>query len=201
MFKAVIFDFGGVLVRTTSQAGRERWERKLNIPSGELAQTVFESEVSELASTGKVEEHKVWEYVGEKYHLQPAEVVTLAEDFWSGDSLDLVLVDFLRSLRPNYKTAILSNAWSGARLIFTEKYQLDSAVDMILISAEEGIAKPDPEIYNLAARRLGVQPQEAIFVDDFLVNVRAASTAGLAGILFETTPQVLANIQQLLDHA
>jgi epoxide hydrolase-like predicted phosphatase len=199
--KAVIFDFGGVLVRTVNQAGRERWEKVLNLPHGELSKTVFDSEVAVNATLGKVDEQKIWEYVGQKYHLPPEEVNNLAQDFWSGDRLDMELVDFLRSLRPKYKTAILSNAWSGARLTFTHKFQLDNAVDQILISAEEGLAKPDPQIYHLAAERLGVQPPEAIFVDDFPQNVQAASAAGLKGIQFITTPQVIADIRNLLNHS
>jgi HAD superfamily hydrolase (TIGR01509 family) len=72
---------------------------------------------------------------------------------------------------------------------------------MILISAEEGLAKPDPQIYDLAAKRLEVQPEEAVFVDDFPVNIQAATTAGLKAILFLSTKQVIADVQNLINQS
>jgi HAD superfamily hydrolase (TIGR01509 family) len=56
--------------------------------------------------------------------------------------------------------------------------------DAILFSAEEGLKKPDPELYRRALARLNVQPGEAVFVDDFSENVEAARALGLAGVHF-----------------
>jgi epoxide hydrolase-like predicted phosphatase len=196
--KAVIFDFGGVMVRTIDPSGREKWEKILGLSRGELAQQVFDSEVSTQAQLGLVPQDAVWQHVAELHHLNPQDLQQLQEDFWSGDRLDMELVEFLRSLRPSFKTAILSNAWDGARRRFREEYRVEDAVDLIVISAEEMMAKPDPQIFALIARRMGILPEEAIFLDDFPVNIQAARKAGFNAVLFQSTPQAMQEIQTLI---
>jgi putative hydrolase of the HAD superfamily len=72
-------------------------------------------------------------------------------------------------------------------------------VDEIIISAEEGIAKPDPRIFRIAAERLGVRPQEAVFVDDRPENVQGARAVGMRGIQFETREQTIADVRKHLE--
>jgi HAD superfamily hydrolase (TIGR01509 family) len=69
-------------------------------------------------------------------------------------------------------------------------------VDDILISAEVGLAKPDPRIYRLAAERLGVRPDEAVFVDDFAANVEGARAVGMRAIHFRPELDLRAALRQ-----
>ena len=196
--KAVIFDFGGVLIRTEDHTGRRKWGDRLGLEMEQLVTAVFESEASELATVGKVPAEQVWTDFAHRYGLNDEEGHEFYEDFWSGDELDTRLVDYLQSLRPRYKTAILSNAWLNAREWFTEIHGLGDAVEEIIISAEEGVAKPDARIYQIAADRLGVQLDEAVFVDDMLANVEAARAAGMRGVHFQSTDQAIADIERYL---
>ena len=93
--------------------------------------------------------------------------------------------------------AALSNAWSGTREAMTRHYGMDRLVDVMLFSDEEGIAKPDPRIYRLAAERLGVPPSEALFVDDVLRNVEAAQAVGMLAVHFRDTAQAIAEISAI----
>ena len=197
--KAVIFDFGGVLIRTEDHTGRRKWGDRLGLEVGQLLTAVFESEASEFAAVGKVPAEQVWTDFARQYGLNEEERREFYEEFWSGDELDTRLVDYLRSLRPRYKTAILSNAWLNAREWFTEFHGLGDAVDEMIISAEEGVAKPDARIYQIAADRLGVQLDEAVFVDDMLANVEAARAAGMRGVHFQSTDQAIADIERYLN--
>jgi epoxide hydrolase-like predicted phosphatase len=122
----------------------------------------------------------------------------LQRDFWSGWQLDTVLVEFLRDLRPRYKTAILSNAWPGTRGLLTDLLKPNQFVDEMIISAEEGVAKPDQRIYQIAIERLEVQPEEAIFVDDLAENVQAARAYGMQSIQFRSTRQAIAEVKNIL---
>lgn len=180
--KALIFDFGGVLVRTEDWSARRRWEARLGIGPDELYRLVFNSEAARRASLGQVPAEAVWQHVAESLKLEAAQLEACRRDFWAGDRLDEVLVALIRRLRPRYKTAILSNAWSDARENFTRMFGLDQVMDDIIVSAEEGLAKPDPQLYRRAAERLGVRPEEAVFVDDFRENVEAARAVGMQAI-------------------
>jgi putative hydrolase of the HAD superfamily len=64
--------------------------------------------------------------------------------------------------------------------------------DVIVISAEEGVRKPDARIFERTLARLGVAPDEAVFVDDFPVNVAGARAAGLHALQFTGTPETIA---------
>ncbi len=197
--RAVIFDFGGVLVRTEDASARRKWEQQLGLPPGELEQLVFASELAQRSMIGQATQRDVWSYIAMRYGLDDATLQQMRRDFWSGDRLDERLVQFLPSLRPRYKTAILSNAWPGARRMFTEHFQLHEAVDAFIISSEEGIAKPHPRIYQIALQRLDVRPHEAIFVDDFPENIAGAQQLGIIAVLFRDTHQVIAEVQRHLN--
>jgi putative hydrolase of the HAD superfamily len=199
--RAVIFDMGGVILRTESPAGRRKWESRLGLKERELSQVVFGSEASARASIGLGTEAGVWKNLASVLHLSDEQLKELERDFWSGDRIDAALVEFIRDLRPRYKTAILSNAWSGARATISNEFGLGAVVDAIIISAEEGIAKPDARIYHIAAERLGVLPSEAVFVDDMEENVQAARAVGMRGVQFKDTAQALAEVRLLLNES
>ncbi len=197
--RAVLFDFGGVLVRTEDDSGRRRWEERLGLPRRELERVVFESDVSLRAMRGQEPEEAVWQNVAQVLRLGAAELAELRRDFWAGDRLDMRLFAFLRSLRPRYRTGLISNAWESARAVFTGKYGLGQVLDVLVISAEEGVVKPEARIYHIALERLGVRPEEAVFVDDLEENVIGARKVGLHGIHFRETDQVIAEVRRYLD--
>jgi len=197
--KAVIFDFGGVLLRTEDPGGRRRWETRLGLQTGELDRIVFGSDTTDRSMVGLATQEDVWQRVAARLGLDDETLQELRRDFWSGDQLDVELVQFVRGLHRRYKTAILSNAWPGARQAFVQRFGLGDAVDEIIVSSEECIAKPDARIYRIAAERLGVAPQEALFVDDMEENVEAARAIGMRGIRFSNTRQAIAEIQKHLD--
>lgn len=196
---AVIFDVGGVLVRMDEAPGQRAWEARLGLPRGELARIVNDPELTERAWRGLAPEIAIWQRAAARFGLNDAAMRRLEADFWRGEYLDERLVAFLREIRPRFKTGIISNAWSEARAAFEGKFGLHEEVDVMLISAEEGVTKPDPAIYLRACARLGVRPAEAIFVDDLAGNVRGAEAVGMKGIQFQSTEQVLAEIRAHLQ--
>ncbi len=94
---------------------------------------------------------------------------------------------------------MLSNAFSGAREAFTHVFHLDDIFDLIVVSAEEGVAKPDDEIYMITAKRMELNPWELLFVDDMLVNAQAAAKVGMAAIHFQDTVSTIRQITKLLN--
>lgn len=91
-------------------------------------------------------------------------------------------VGLVRRLRPHYKLSILSNADLRLRARL-ERDGLHALFDDLVVSAEVGMAKPDPAVFRLAAERLGVAPAECVFVDDWDQNVEAARALGMRGVL------------------
>ena len=120
------------------------------------------------------------------------------QGFWGGDRLDTELVDFIRSLRANYRTGLLSNAWSDLRQVIHDRLKISDAFDEMIISAEVRLAKPDARIFQYAIDKLNVAPNEAIFVDDFPANIESARAFGLNAVRFVTAEQARGEVERLL---
>jgi epoxide hydrolase-like predicted phosphatase len=199
--RAVIFDLGGVLIRTEDRRPRAELARRLGMTYDELSRLVFESDSARLATIGKTTTREHWESVRLALGLSADEFPSVRSGFWGGDALDARLVSYIRSLRPRFKTGLLSNAWDNLRQVITHTWEIADAFDDIVISAEVGMAKPDLCIYELAVQRLGLSASETIFVDDFPHNIEAAHQVGLQGILFVDPRQVRQELDRLLDQA
>jgi len=184
MIKAVIFDVGGVLIRTVDRRGRDTLEARLGLAHGESEQIVFNSEPGQRAQRGEITTAQLWEWVGGYLGLDAAALGDFQRDFWGGDRLDVELVNWIRGLRPRYQTAIISNALDNLTHVVTHLYPMADAFDLIVGSAYEKVMKPNRAIYELTLERLGRQPQEAIFIDDFYHNVEGAKAAGMAGLIY-----------------
>jgi len=196
---AVVWDLGGVILRTFDRSARERWERQLGLEPWDLSRLVFNSEVSRKASAGQATIDEVWSWVQGHLGLSNEDLAALRRGFFAGDRLDEELLAYIRRLRPRYKTGMITNAFPDLRRWLQDVWRIAADFDQIVISAEEGLLKPDPRIYHLALDRLDVAPQQAVFVDDFAENVTGAQEAGMRAIQFRDTQQTIAELDALLD--
>lgn len=192
--QAVIWDFGGVLVRTADHRERERLAQKLGITRQELETRIFDGDNRRRAQFGEMDGDLYLQEVAAEFGIS---VEGLTAAFFGADTLDETLMAFIRGLRPRYKTGLLSNAMNNLRALLVTRYPIHDAFDEVIISAEVGLMKPDIAIYSLAAARLGVQSHHAVFIDDYLPNVEGAQQAGLAAIHFHSRDQTLAELAAL----
>ncbi len=197
MIKAVIFDVGGVLLRTEDRTPRQDWEARLGLDPGGAEALVFNSEMGQKAQRGEISEPDLWRWIGTHLDLTPMETAAFRTGFWAGDEMDTELISFIRELKTRYQTAIISNYASNLRPELTHQFGIADAFDEIIISCEEGITKPDPEIFQRALARLGCSPEEAVFIDDFLHNVQAAQAVGMSAIHFQPGIDLPGALQQL----
>ncbi|HET7873988.1 MAG TPA: HAD family phosphatase [Methylomirabilota bacterium] len=89
----------------------------------------------------------------------------------------------IRALRPPYRLSVLSNADISLRERLERDLGVHHCFDDIIVSAEVGMAKPEPGIFTLAAGRLGLPPEECVFVDDWDLNLEAARAVGMEVVL------------------
>lgn len=197
--RAVIFDLGGVLVRTEDRMPRARLAANLGLTYDELNALVFDSQSAYQAMKGEITTAEHWESIRESLRVSKGDFSQFPLEFWAGDFLDQDLIKTLRNLRSDYKTALLSNAFDDLRQQIEEIWKIDDAFDQILISAEVGMMKPDPLIFQKMLSDLEVKPVEAVFVDDFPQNIAAAKAAGLEVIHFLGSNQTLEDLRILLD--
>jgi putative hydrolase of the HAD superfamily len=195
--RAAFFDLGGVIVRTEYQAPRELLAERLNMTYEDLNKLVFESDTSRKASIGAITTDEHWIAVTRRLGRPASESKTIRAEFFAGDVIDRELLGFIRSLHPGRMTGVISNAWPDMRNYLIEN-KFDDAFDALVLSAEVGVMKPDPKIYNLALEQFKIKPAEAVFVDDTPPNVEAARALGMQAIHFQSQEQTLEELKEML---
>ena len=195
--RAIILDFGGVITRTDDKGVKAL----LGLDPMQAQRYFRDNPVLKRSLIGQATREEAYDDVladvQRRFHVPRFVIKSLRKRTFGSGQWDEELLDFVRQLRPRYKTALLSDAWLDTRAEIAPR--LGDTFDLLVISAEEGVAKPDPEIYRRTLARLGVEPHEAIFVDDWPPNVEGANALGIHGILFESSEQARAEIQRLLQ--
>jgi putative hydrolase of the HAD superfamily len=197
MIKAIIFDVGGVLIRTQDHRPRRALEKKLGLRPWESEEIVFAGSAGTSAQLGKISHEELWQSIGSRLQLSEGQLREFRNDFWSGDVLDTALVSLIRNLQDRYQTAIISNATDDLRRQLREDHQIADAFDLIVCSAEERIMKPNPDIYHRTLSRLQRKPVETIFIDDASENVAAARKIGMHAIHFQEDLALPERLSQL----
>jgi putative hydrolase of the HAD superfamily len=198
VIKAVLFDIGGVLVRTEDRTPRTAMARRYGMTYDELSTLVFGNEAGRQAQLGVVSGAEHWAYVCRTLGAPATAAEALRDEFFAGDALDQELLAYIRRLRPRYRTGLLSNALSDVRLATQEKWQIAADFEVQVFSAEVGLLKPDVRIFQLALEQFHLPPAEVVFVDDFTANVQGAQALGLTAVQFHNTAQVCAELDMLL---
>ena len=181
--RGVIFDFGGVLVDMRWDVS-QAFEQAHGLPRHALLDTLYRTPTWGDIERGRgdllawrAEAHRLLEE-------RAGHPLPRLHDAWIAARHVIPRnVTLARRLRPAYRTAILSNADVTLRDRLHEM-GIHDLFDTVVSSAEEGVAKPESEIYERAAARLGLAPGACVFVDDAEANVRAAEALGMRGILY-----------------
>ncbi len=197
-FRAIFFDFGGVILRTEYQAPRQQLAERFRMDYEDLDRLVFNSESAKRAALGEIPEEEHWLNVVRRLKLPEAEAQAFQDAFFGGDLLDLALIQFIRELRGRgLRVGLISNAWSGLRAYLTRQ-KIADAFDSLTISAEVGAAKPAPKIFRLALQSAGARAEESLFVDDVYENIAGCEKIGMKGVLFKDPQKTTRDVKRAL---
>jgi len=134
-------------------------------------------------------------------HLTHADGRPVAADglltrMFAATALEAAMLDLIRSVRrAGLRTALLSNSWGNGdypRHLFPELF------DVIVISGEVGMRKPEERIFRHTAELLGLEPEECVFIDDVEANITAAQAIGLAALHHRESAATLAQLTELI---
>ena len=188
--RAVLFDFGGVLIRMDWN-GYDEFGRRWNLPPGALVDAFYRTPEWHAIETGRGN-WETWQ-TGVVQSLAPylqgdaaAEVQALL-DAWYAQPWQYHLPNFelARDLQARgHKIGVLSNAPDDLRERFLSDLPVDVDWDAIVVSGEVGVRKPDPRIFALAADKIGVPLRDCFFIDDLEENVLGAQAVGMSGYHF-----------------
>jgi epoxide hydrolase-like predicted phosphatase len=193
--KALLVDFGGVLTTEIwSSFAAFCEQRGLD---AEAARQLFRERPEALGllrslETGEVEAPEFERRFAELLGTEPEGLI---EGLFAGLQPDQPMLDAVRRARQaGVPTGLISNSWVMDH--YTD--EIRDHFDALVISAEVGLHKPQPEIYLLAAERLAVTPEDCVFVDDLRENCGGAEAVGMTAVLHRDTAKTIARIEELL---
>jgi len=178
--QAIVFDFFGVICSEIAPFVLPRYM------SAEAA-VAYKASVVERADLGEIDLPQVLDHLS---HLTGAAPAQLEAEFWGCVNIDPEMVALIESLRGRYKTALLSNAMRPFLRQVLDKHDLPRLFDVLVISYEEHLTKPNPAIFRLMADRLGVPTSACFFTDDSPINIEAARAVGMQAALFTGVAQL-----------
>ena len=106
----------------------------------------------------------------------------------------------IEELKPDYKLGMLTNV--GSRYSLDQRFkpgELDELFEVVVPSGDVGWEKPDPEIFTMTAEKLGVRPDECLFIDDIPAFVAAAEKIGMHGFAYVNVPESMTSIKKILE--
>ena len=198
MIKAIIFDFGRVITVQKPLSLFRSYEIELGLDPDTVNSIMFDSQAWQDALLGRKTTEEFWHLIGPELGLNTAdEVNRFRRRYHADEAINEAVLDLIRKLRGRYKLAILSNAPPDLTRWLAD-WEMCDLFEVVFCSGDEGMIKPDPAAFKLTLERLGVEPGEAVFIDDTPENVEAARKLGIQGIIFTTVAALKDDLTKFL---
>ena len=201
MIKAIILDMYGVIVKQSGEDFTPFVQQTFpQLTRDKIYESWLKSDIGEISSL------EVWKELGYTGDLEKIE-----RDYLDTIELTDGLLDFLKNAKGKYKLAVISNDSSRWSHYLRDKFGLNQYFDVISVSGDLKMKKPDPRIFEYTLAQLGCDASDCIFVDDRENNLVAAEKVGLQTLLFEqqnkeelinenlTERMMVANYQEFTD--
>ena len=208
MIRAVLWDFGGVLTSSPFEAFN-RYEQGKGLPADFVRQVNTRNPDNNAWARFERSEIDIDRF--DKLFLE--ESTALGQPVPGKDIVALLggdlrpeMVEALRRCNEHFLTACITNnvrAGAGPGMCRDEK-QAEAAREVLKLfkfvveSSEAGVRKPDPRIYRMACDKLGVDPCEAVYLDDLGINLKPARALGMTTIKVADPGVALAELETVL---
>ena len=204
-YRSLIVDFGGVLTTPLGDAmGHFAEERGIELQDlVRVALAAYHGEDDDLVvrfEKGQISDAEFsLEFAQRLTEVSGREVEAegLLHGLLGSLRMEEDMIEAVRRARSNgIKTALLSNSWG---LELYPRQVLEEVCDVIVISGEVGMRKPDAEIFTLTTDKLDLEPGVCIFVDDHPGHLKTAAEVGMKTVLHRTPAETIPELERLLD--
>lgn len=174
--KAILLDMYGVIVKQSGGEFEPYVQKTFpDLSSEEIYKLWYKADIGEWTSL------EVWAALGFQGDLEKIE-----RDYLDIIELNEGFEKFIKAVRQKYKLAIISNDSSRWSKYLREKFDINQYFDVISISGDLKICKPDERIFRLTVEKLAVKAEECLYVDDRRDNLEGARKTGMNTILFNS---------------
>jgi epoxide hydrolase-like predicted phosphatase len=195
-YRGLLVDYGGVLTSNLFDSFRSFCELEGLEPEAIGRRFREDRSARELLialETGKLPED---EFEHRFAAILGVDAPDLIVRLMAGSQPDVeMLAAIERARAAGIRTGLVSNSWGTSRY---DRAGLAELFDGVVISGEVGIRKPAPEIYELGAEQIGVEPSACVFVDDLPFNLEPAAELGMGTVHHTSSQDTIAELERLL---
>jgi epoxide hydrolase-like predicted phosphatase len=198
--RGLLVDYGGVLTTSVWDSFRAFCDAE-GLDRNEVRR-LFRDDPEALAllrklETGEFTEEEFSARFGPLLGIPRERHEGLIDRLFGGMEPEETMVEALRRARAaGLKTGLISNSWGRGRY---DRSMFGELFDGVVISGEVGLHKPQPQIFELGAERVGLLPSQCVFVDDLRENCEGAEAVGMIAVLHRKTGETLARLEELLE--
>lgn len=188
MIRAIVFDWGGVLIENPAPLLFQYCANKLQMSETSL-NTAYQK-YEESFQKGIISEKALWGNIALEWKTHsPTPSSLWGEAFKNVYKENKEVFKIVSQLKRNsYRTGFLSNTeYPSMRFFQKQRYDM---FDVTVFSCAEGTRKPEKKIYQILLTKLQVQPNEIVFVDDRSDFIHGAQDIGIHGIVFHDSDQL-----------
>jgi epoxide hydrolase-like predicted phosphatase len=195
--KGLLVDFGGVLTTNVFDSFKEFCVKEGLDP--QTVKRLFREDPEALGELRRLERGELTEEeFSERFGpmLGVADTEGLVDRLFAGMGPDEPMIEAVKKAkRSGIRTGLISNSWGRGRY---DRDAFPEMFDGVVISGEVGLHKPEPEIFHLGAEKVGLSPEECVFVDDLKENCDGAAAVGMTPILHRGADTTLPELERLL---
>lgn len=190
MVSAVVLDLDGV-IRHLDVEEAERASQSIGFDFENLMDLLWDNEAAHELLCGRSSQELWWKQVQQlDSKFEGVSQEFLWNDVLAKSHIDLEVIDFVRSVRQDFVTGILTNCSKESKVIILDTLGENHPFDYVLSSSDFGAKKPESEVYRLLLDTIDVSAKECVFFDDRLANVEGAKAVGIQAHLFEGVEQL-----------
>lgn len=184
-YEAIICDLGNVLINFDH---RIAVKKILSLtPKKDIYNLFFDSPFTKLYEEGKLSSDEFFRRIKKSLDLNIdySTFLPIWNEIFFETPLNIKMHNFLRSIKSRYKLVMLSNINKTHFEFIRAKMSILDEFDRLIVSYEEGVRKPHPEIYKRALQSVNTLPSKTLYIDDREDLVSAAGKLGIKGIVFK----------------
>ncbi|HWE31863.1 MAG TPA: HAD family phosphatase [Solirubrobacteraceae bacterium] len=195
-YHGLLVDYGGVLTTSLFDSFGAFCAAEGLAPEALMQRFRTDKAARELLiglETGRIDED---EFEPALAQLLGVPAPSLIDRLFAGSGPEQPMVHAVLTARDaGIRTGLISNSWGTRRY---DREQLAKLFDGVVISGEEGMRKPTPAMYTLGAERIGVAPEQCVYVDDLPFNLKPAEELGMATIHHTDPQRTVDELERLL---
>ena len=192
--KNLIFDVGGVII-LTKKVDFSKFDKMFSLRAGtmeKIVRTCFSKKM-----TDKDFDEKSFFEENFSHLLSWTDYQKILERIYKTEKTNKPLLNWIKKKKKTYKMFLLTNNTAALKPLLKEKFKIDHLFNFVFNSAEIGLAKPDPKLFEYLLKKIKTSPRECLFIDDKPENIEVARKIGFLSILFENNKKFLTKMREL----